>query len=415
MQEAAQSDRCGRYRVLFNIRLREVDMDRHSTRCDMANTQTFQRVETLVIGGGQAGLSAGYYLAQRGIPFLILDAHPRVGDAWRRRWDSLRLFTPARYEGLPGMPFPSKRDEFPTKDQMADYLESYANHFNLPVRNSVKVDRLSYEGGRFVATAGNAVFESENVIVAMGSHQKPRVPAFARELDPAIVQLHSYDFRNVSQLQRGGVLVVGVGNSGADISMDVVRTHQTWLAGQESGAVPYRPESFAGRFLFVRLMRFVGHHVLTVATPLGRKLRPKLRFLAAPLIRVKPQDLVAAGVHRVPRVAGVKNGRPILEDGRVLDVTNVVWCTGFTNGFSWIDLPCFASDGEPKYDRGAVPEFPGLYFVGLHFLYAMTSDTVTGVPRDAKRAVDAIAVRIAAEKPAWQASTARESVARAQG
>ena len=362
----------------------------------MANTKTLQRVETLVIGGGQAGLTVGYYLAQHGIPFLILDAHQRVGDAWRRRWDSLRLFTPARYDGLAGLPFPGRGDAFPTKDQMADFLESYAEHFNLPIRTGMKVDRLSYEQGRFIATAGDHVFESENVVVAMGSHQKPRMPAFARELDPEIVQLHSYDYRNPSQLQKGGVLVVGVGNSGADIGLDVVRTHQTYLAGQESGHVPFRPESFLGRFVAVRIVRFIGHHVLTVATPIGRKLRPTMRFRAAPLIRVKPQDLVAAGVQRVPRMAGVKNGRPVLEDGRVLDVANVVWCTGFTNGFSWIDLPIFESNGEPRYNRGIVKEFPGLYFVGLNFLYAMTSDTVTGVARDARRAVDAIAARVAA-------------------
>jgi putative flavoprotein involved in K+ transport len=227
------------------------------------------------------------------------------------------------------------------------------------------------------------------------------VPAFARELDPKIQQLHSLDYRNPGQLKDGGVLIVGVGNSGADIALEVARTHQTWLAGKESGHVPFRIETFAGRFIFVRLVRFVGHHVLTVATPIGRRLRPKLRF-TAPLIRVKPQDLVAAGIERVSRVAGVKNGRPVLDDGRALDVANVIWCTGFSNGFSWIDLPIFGADGEPIYDRGIVPSVPGLYFVGLHFLYAMTSDTVSGVGRDAKRAVDAIVTRIASARTAWQ-------------
>jgi putative flavoprotein involved in K+ transport len=368
----------------------------------VANTQSPQRVETLVIGGGQAGLTVGYYLARQGIPFLILDGHSRIGDAWRRRWDSLRLFTPARYDGLPGMRFPARADTFPTKDQMADYLEDYAAHFNLPVRTGTKVDKLSREGDRFVVRAGDASFEAENVVVAMGSHQQARVPAFARELDPKIRQLHSLDYRNLGQLKDGGVLIVGVGNSGADIALEVARTHRTWLAGKESGHVPFRIETFAGRFILLRLVRFVGHHVLTVATPIGRRLRPKLRFAAAPLIRVKPQDLVAAGIERVSRVAGVKNGRPVLDDGRALDVANVIWCTGFSNGFSWIDLPIFGADGEPIYDRGIVPSVPGLYFVGLNFLYAMTSDTVSGVGRDAKRAVDAIVTRIASVGTAWQ-------------
>jgi putative flavoprotein involved in K+ transport len=376
----------------------------------MASAQNTTRVETVVIGGGQAGLSVGYHLAQQGIPFVILDAHSRIGDAWRTRWDSLRLFTPARYDGLPGLRFPAKGDEFPSKDQMADFLESYAAHFNLPVRTGMKVDKLSRKDGRFVVNAGGASFEAENVVVAMGSHQKPRVPAFARELDPKIAQLHSLDYRNPSQLKDGGVLIVGVGNSGADIALEVARTHRTWLAGKESGHVPFRNETFAGRFIFVRIVRFIGHHVLTVNTPIGRRLRPKLRFQAAPLIRVKPQDLLAAGIERVSRLTGTKDGRPLLDDGRLLDVENVIWCTGFTNGFSWIDLPIFGADGEPIYDRGIVPTVPGLYFVGLNFLYAMTSDTVTGVGRDAKRAVDAIAARVAGEKMVWRGRLAEAEV-----
>jgi putative flavoprotein involved in K+ transport len=377
----------------------------------MASTQNPQRVETLVIGGGQAGLTVGYYLAQQGIPFLILDAHSRIGDAWRLRWDSLRLFTPARYDGLPGMRFPARGDAFPTKDQMADYLEDYAAHFNLPVRTATKVDKLSRQGDRFVARAGDRSFEAENVVVAMGSHQQSRVPAFARELDPNIRQLHSLDYRNPAQLKEGGVLIVGVGNSGADIALEVARTHQTWLSGKESGHVPFRIETFAGRFILVRIVRFIGHHVLTVATPIGRRLRPTLRFRAAPLIRVKPQDLVAAGIERVSRVSGVKNGRPVIEDGCVLDVANVIWCTGFSNGFSWIDLPIFGTDGEPIYDRGIVSNVPGLYFVGLNFLYAMTSDTVSGVPRDAKRAVDALVTRRSSVKNSWDQRIGEEASA----
>ena len=375
----------------------------------MANVPTIERIQTVVIGGGQAGLAAGYHLKRRGLPFVILDAHPRIGDAWRTRWDSLRLFTPARYDGLPGMSFPARGDYFPTKDQMADFLEHYATQFKLPVRTGTKVDKLSREGDRFIVSAGDTRFEAENVIVAMGSHQKPRLPAFARELDPTILQCHSFDYRNPSQLRPGSVLIVGVGNSGADIGMDVASTHQTWLAGQESGEVPFRSGSFFGRFIGVRIIRFIGHHVLTVSTPIGRKVRPALRFRAAPLIRVKARDLVAAGVQRVPRVKAVENGRPVLDDGRVLDVANVIWCTGFTNGFSWIDLPIFGADGEPRYDRGIVAECPGLYFIGLNFLYAMTSDTVTGVGRDANRAVEAVAVRAAAEKTEWRAGTIRSA------
>jgi putative flavoprotein involved in K+ transport len=355
--------------------------------------QNVDFVDTLVIGGGQAGLSVGYYLAERGIPFQILDASPRIGDAWRNRWDSLRLFTPARYVTLPGMPMQARGDYFPSKDDMADYLKSYAANFRLPVASGIRVDKLWKEGGRFVAAAGSRRFEANNVVVAMANYQSPRVPKFAAEIDPSVVQLHAHEYRNPGQLQDGNVLVVGVGNSGADIAIDVAKSHPTFLAGKESGHIPFRIETFLARFVLVRLIRFIGHHVLSVATPIGRKKRPEMLHRAAPLVRVKPQDLIDSGIERVERVAGAREGKPLLEGGRTLDVRNVIWCTGYEPGFSWIDLPVFGGDGHPLHERGIAQSIPGLYFVGLHFLYSMTSATVTGISRDAKRIVDAIAVR----------------------
>jgi len=361
-------------------------------------TYETQHTHTVVIGGGQAGLSVGYHLAKRGIPFVILDAHPRVGDAWRNRWDSLRLFTPSRYAGLPGFPFPGRGDAFLTKDEVADYLESYAQRFHLPVKNGVEVDSLSKEGQRFVTTAGDLRFESANVVVAMANYQVPRVPDFARELDPAVVQLHSHDYRNPSQLRDGGVLVVGVGNSGADIGLEVAQSHPTWMSGKESGHIPFRIETFLASNFLVRLVRFVGHHVLTVSTPIGRKVRPKLLSKAAPLVRVKPQDLIDAGIERVPRVVGVRSGRPLLANDRTLDVNNVIWCTGYHPGFAWIKMPIFGEDGRPVHERGIVHGMPGMYFVGLHFLYAMSSASLIGVSRDAERVVKALASRPASQE-----------------
>lgn len=359
----------------------------------MSSLPKHEYIHTVVIGGGQAGLTVGYQLAKRGIPFVILDANARIGDAWRSRWDSLRLFTPARYDGLSGMRFPNRGDAFISKDEMANYLESYAVRFKLPVRTGVRVDRLSKRGDRFVVSAGDSTIEADNVVIAMANSQQARVPAFAKDLSPRVVQLHSSDYKNPSQLRDGSVLVVGVGNSGADIGLEVARTHRTWISGKESGHVPFRIETTVGRFLLVRMVRFVGHHVLTVRTPIGRKLRPKLLHQAAPLIRVKPQDLVAAGAERVPRVVGVRDGLPLLADGRVLEVENVIWCTGYHAGFSWIDLPVFGGDGLPMHERGIVHSQPGLYFVGLHFLYSMTSETISGVERDAKRVVADIAAK----------------------
>jgi putative flavoprotein involved in K+ transport len=358
-----------------------------------------ERFDTVIIGGGQAGLSMGYQLSEMGRRFVILDASERIGDAWRQRWDSLRLFTPARLDGLEGMPFPEKGDAFITKDQMADYLEAYAATFDLPVRTSTRIDGLSRRGDRFVITAGERSFEADNVIVAMASSQVPHVPGFAEDLDPGIVQIHSKDYRNPSQLREGAVLVVGAGNSGADIALEVAQNHATWMAGEESGHIPFHIESFVARHVLLRLVRFVGHRVLTVRTPIGRKVRPKMLVAAAPLIRVKPKDLIAAGIHRVPRIEEVRDGLPVTEDGQVLDVANVVWCTGFRPGFFWIHLPIIGERDEPEHERGVVAKEPGLYFVGLHFLYAMTSETVNGIGRDTAY----IAKHIASTRPADRA------------
>ncbi len=353
----------------------------------------YAKFDTIVIGGGQAGLSVGYFLARQGRHFVILDANQRIGDSWRKRWDSLRLFTPARFSGLAGMPFPAPAHAFPTKDEMADFLETYAAHFDLPVRTGVKVDHLSRQGNRFIVTGGDLRFEAENVIVAMANYQKPHVPTFASELDPSIVQLHSSDYRNPSQLQDGGVLIVGAGNSGSEIALEAARSHPTWMSGRDTGHIPFRIEGLASRLLLARLMlRFLFLRVLTVNTPMGRRLRPKVLSQGGPLIRIKPHDLATAGVERVPRTVGVRDGLPVLEGDRVLDVANVVWCTGFHPGFSWIDLPVLGEE-EPMHERGVVAKEPGLYFVGLNFLYSLSSSMIHGVERDAEYIAGQIAAR----------------------
>ncbi len=350
-------------------------------------------INTVVIGGGQAGLSTGYYLKKHDVPFVILEANSRIGDSWRKRWDSLRLFTPAMYNGLVGLPFPAPRFTFPTKDEMADYLESYAAHFALPVRTGVTVDRLWKSNGKFIVSCGDRTIEADNVVVAMASYQKPRVPQFAGELNGDIVQMHSCEYRNPAQLKEGGVLLVGAGNSGSEIAVEVARTHTTWMSGRDVGHVPFDIAGLAARLVLVHVVfRIVFHRVLTVNTPLGRKARPKIISQGGPLIRVKPADLDAVAVERVPKVAGVKNGKPVLADGRVLDAANVIWCTGFHPGFSWIDLP-IGRENEPDHYRGIVKNVPGLYFVGLHFLYAFSSTMIHGVSRDAEFIVENIVAR----------------------
>jgi putative flavoprotein involved in K+ transport len=362
-------------------------------------TSTTEAFDTIVIGGGQAGLAVGHALKARGLPFVILDAHERVGDAWRKRWDSLRLFSPARLDSLPGLPFPGPANAFPTKDQMADYLESYATRFELPVRSGVRVDSLARLGDRFVVSAATQCFEADNIVVAMSSWQKPRVPTFAGDLDPRIVQLHSSEYRHRAQLRDGTVLIVGAGNSGAEIGVEVARSHHTVMAGRDTGQVPFPINGLTVRLLVPLLFRIFFHRIATVRTPIGRKLHERFTRHGMPLIRTRQRDLAAAGVERAPRVVGIRTGLPLLEDGRVLEVANVIWCTGYQPGFSWIDLPEVADD-RPLHERGIVAAQPGLYFVGLEFLYAASSAMIHGVGRDAERIARAVAARRRADDAA---------------
>lgn len=202
-----------------------------------------KQVETLIVGGGQAGLAVGYHLAQLGRSFLILDENERTGDSWRKRWDSLQLFTPAYLNGLPGLEFPGPRSHCPTKDEMADYLEAYAARFDLPVRSAIRVNSVIKSNGRFMVSAGDHRFEADNVVLATGGYQAAYVPDFAGELDDGIIQLHSSEYRTPSQLRDGDVLVVGAANSGAEIALEASATHRTWLSGRHPGSEPTRPGS----------------------------------------------------------------------------------------------------------------------------------------------------------------------------
>lgn len=354
------------------------------------------RFDILVIGAGQAGLSVGYHLKQRGVRFAIVDESARVGDAWRKRWDSLRLFSPAWLDSLDGMPFPLPRNAFPTKDQMADYLEAYAKRFELPVMSSTQVARLSREGDLFVLETNRGTLRAKQVVIAMASFQKRKVPAFASELKSEIKQLHSSEYKSPSQLQPGGVLVVGCGNSGAEIALEVARTHQVVMTAKKNDEVPFDNASFLGRWLLIGfLMRVVFHRLLTIKTPLGRKARPAMLTKATPLIRTRAADLARAGVTRSgTRITAARDGLPITDEGRALDVKNVIWCTGFESGQPWIDLPIFDADGQPRHEAGVVTEAPGLYFVGLPFLYSMSSAMVHGVGRDAARISDHVAAEL---------------------
>ena len=358
---------------------------------------TIQHHETVIIGGGQAGLALGYHLAQLGRACLILDAGERVGDSWRGRWDSMRLFTPARRDGLPGMPFPADKHSFPTRDAMADYLQAYAKRFELSVRCRSRVDALGRrDDGRFLLAVGEERHTADNVVIATGPFQRAHVPEFAGELDPRITQLHSSAYRNPRELPDGPVLVVGPGNSGADIALELSAERQVSLSGAIGPQIPFDIEGRSGRLIFPILWQ-VWSHVLTFGSPIGRRALPKIKAGQEPLIRVKRQWLAKAGVEFVPRTVGIRDGRPLLQDGTVVDVASVVWATGYRPQLDWVDLPVIGPDGDVVTDHhGVVAGEPGLYRVGREFLYAFNSHTVGGVGRDARR----IARLIASAKPA---------------
>lgn len=349
-------------------------------------------VETIIVGGGQSGLALGYWLARSGHDFLILDEHARSGDAWRQRWDSLRLFTPAKYDGLPGAPFPGDRVAFPSKDELADYLEKYARTFNLPVEHRTRVDGIEKmenpavtgpHGSRFTVRSGSGTWHARNVVIATGGYGIPRRPEFADALHPGIRHFHSVDYRNPGQLQPGGVLVVGLGNSGAEIALEASRTHPTSVAGKPGGEIPVRHGRFAARTV-LPVIRFLGMYVLTVDNPVGRKAAAAFHSMATPLIRTRTKELRAAGVDVLPRVAGTHHGRPVLADGRVLDIANVIWCTGYREDYSWVKLPRGAQLEGLIGRRGVVDPVPGLYVLGREFQFAAASATLPGIGRDAR-------------------------------
>jgi putative flavoprotein involved in K+ transport len=278
---------------------------------------------------------------------------------------------------------------------LADYLESYATRFALPVRLGVRVRRLSADpAGGYLINTDSATIHADQVVVATGTFGRtPYVPYAAGQLDPSILQLHSSEYRRPSQLQTGPVLVVGASHSGTDIAYEVALSHPTTLAGRDCGEIPIRLESRRMHVVFPALL-FVWRHLVTRRTPMGRKEMPEVRAHGGPRLRVKRTDLAHRGVERhEAKVIGGRDGLPLLADGTVIKTTNVVWATGFRQNFDWIDIPIFGDDGYPQEYRGVVATAPGLYFCGLSFQYAFSSMLLAGVGRDAGLVARRIAER----------------------
>ena len=362
-----------------------------------------ERFEAVVIGAGQAGLSAGFHLGNEGVDVAILSEESRIGDNWRRRWDSLRLFTPARYSGLPGMPFPAPPSHLADKDEVADYLERYAQRFDLPVRLESRVRRLTSDGERFqlLIDGCDSVIEADNVVVATGAFQTPNIPAVAATLSSSIHQLHSSAYRNRFELPDGPVLVVGAGNSGAQIALEIARDRKVWLAGRDTGHLPRR---ILGFDLFDWIWPLLTR--ATTDTIIGRRLHTKAKNGGDALIGIPERHLETAGVARVGRLTAQRGGLPVCGD-RVLEPSVIVWCTGFSPDYRWIDLPVLDDGGYPRHENGASPDAPGLYFLGLRFQRRMASSLIGGVGSDAALIAQQIGARCNADLDGFSPATTR--------
>lgn len=333
-------------------------------------------MSTIVIGAGQTGLAVGRALAERGEEFLILEAEHRIGDVWRKRWRSLRLFTPAQHDALPGHPFPAPRGSFPQGQEFGDYLESCAK--GLPLRLDSFVTKVASVDGSWQVTVDTEVLVADNVVIATGANACPAVPAYSSELATDIRQLHSFDYHDPSDMPEGDVLVVGAGTSGVQLAIELARTHRVFLAGRPTVHIPDAVLRYLGGLYWAFIYR-----VLTRRTPIGRKVASLYGSRGAPLINTSIKDAAAVGVEAVPRLAGATAGLPLLEDGRVLHVAGVLWATGYRPALDWLPPLEVDSRGWPVTDRGVVSRMPGLYFVGLPYQYGLTSELIGGAGRDA--------------------------------
>lgn len=339
--------------------------------------------EVVVVGAGQAGLAVGHHLRQRGVHFLIAEAGDAVGHSWAGRWDSLRLFTPARYSGLPGTPFPGDRDSYPGKDHVAEYLADYAHRHDLPVRLDTRVRRISRVAGGYVLETGAAELHAQQVVVATGPFQVPSIPAIAHDLDPALVHVHSSDYHRPDELPVGQILVVGGGNSGYQIAAELAETRTVDLAiGRRNASVP---QQVLGRDIFW-WQSVTGLIKVKADSPLGRRMQQG----DGTVIGLTPKGLRQQGVHFRPRVVGARGRSVEFADGSHLEVDGIVWATGFRQDHSWIDVPeALAGDGRLMQHRGVTPA-PGLYVLGLPWQHTTGSALLGFVKADAAFLADQV-------------------------
>jgi putative flavoprotein involved in K+ transport len=342
-----------------------------------------QRLDVVVVGGSQAGLAMAWHLARQGRRFVVLEAAGELGHSWRSRWDSLKLFTPAQYDALPGMAFPAPADTYPTKDPVADYLQAYAKTFDLPVRLNARATRLSKIDDGFEVQTADSTFRAGQVVVATGPFQVPFVPPQARGLDPSVAQVHSAGYRNPETLPAGPVLVVGGGNSGFQIAEELAASRTVDLSIATS--YPMLPQRLAGRDLFWWLTR-LGLLRVTVTSRPGRRMSRR-DFV----IGTNRKRLERAGVRFRPRLVDAEGRTIRFADHSLLeDVGVVVWATGYRPNYDWIHIPGVVREGHVVHRRG-VTEVPGLYFLGLSWQHTRGSALLGFVNDDAAYLADRIA------------------------
>ena len=362
--------------------------------------------EVVVIGAGQAGLTIGYYLAGQGHRFAILERGDSVASAWRERWDSLTLFTPRRYSALPGLPFSGDPNGYPTRGDVIEYLERYAETYELPSEFNSNVRRLSSEDGRFVLDVDGRTITADQVVVATGPFQTPYVPKVAEDLDPEVWQAHSTGYRRPGDVSEGTVLVVGGGNTGFQIAKELSATHKVILSvGSRQKPLPQR---LAGRDLFWWLTKTRLIHK-TVDSRLGQRLKDR-----DTLIGSSPREIERRyGVELKPR-ATAASGRVVrFEDESEVEVDAVIWATGYRPDYSWIDLPIFDSDGRLRHRRGVTDE-PGLHFLGLTWQHTRGSALIGWVKEDAEFIAERIAAYQEAKKRAEPQREREEGGVRAE-
>ncbi|RAS80914.1 flavin-containing monooxygenase [Priestia endophytica] len=333
--------------------------------------------DVIIIGSGQAGLSMGYYLKKTALSFVIIDQNTRIGDTWRNRYDSLTLFTLPLYSSLPGLRLKKERNCMPTKDDIADYLENYAKTFSLPVQLGIHVKNVSKIDDFFSLETNKGVVEARTLVVATGPFHTPRIPSFSKKLSKDIVQLHSSSYKNPSQLKDGNVLVVGAGNSGAQIAVELANTPKTYLS--TSGKLRFLPLFIMNKNIFWWFDK-IGILKATRDSFIGRK----LQLYGDPIFRTQLKTKMKAGlVHLRERTKTASENEVIFADASPLKVDNIIWATGFRPNYDWLNLPNLVDkQGNIIHKRG-ITQQKGVFFLGLPWQYRRGSSLLEGVGKDA--------------------------------